>query len=1480
MIRHIRLKMVNIYYISSRNYSLKVNAADKESGIWKVEFAREPQEYEKAITYELEQDDADNSIWINKDTIGAEQSVIYLWLTDYCDNHTMIPVTIRLDDDPPSVDKSTITALGTCMDQNGRHYWASSDSYGLKFKAEDQSTPITAEYQLYRINGKTAGAVGEKQTATLSEPDENGLCTLALPYELINGLDDGTYRIAAQFSDMAFNTTELDEDFYQFTVDNTPAEINAAVQTAECFMKPAEDPEQTEKIEAVIKTQSTLKYLYYAVTCESGGSEPENLKEPAETDWIRVPEDQITIHGTIEDGEWSEANVTYELPVGKAAQGTNRYYLWTRGLSSKSKTVRAMPVIRHIDGNAPVMDQYTVERTTSAARRAFQFVFGTFIRKEEELTFCLRVRDLYEASDYAKAPEVTDVKLYYMTEDCSIADDAETVKTEGTEVPSDRSIGQRYEELEKSALKAQQVERVKGTDTYRCSLKVEKNNRFYKLYFVAQDKAGNKRILNAASLSGGKDSPVVMVDSRKPQIENSLKASCEKPDYKEERDGKTLRWYRGDRDIAYDLHVTDQESGIFSVDVSVNEKSLGADADGNKFYDAGTASDLSLLALEKEFSYVYHPDQGNIQADGSYHMEILAEDNAGNISKTSDTIYVDHDAPKISEMEFDNGQKDELTTVPTQYGYFFQKAVTATVYATDFIGGGKETGSGVAVIYYRLMPADGKEETNGMIRASAEENGIYTAQFTIPEGFKGQLEVTAEDHVGQAGRPYQPKGAVVETAKEHESTSSAEITLPDTPYKDVEGNPLYADDISIRLAASDSRSGLKQSAWSVKEYYAAGSFMEGTVDISSVYQEDSGEWVSTLSGEEDWTVSKKPDVNLVTQTEKSVTVDSDTNHMEAKLHITDNAENTSEAAVKTFSIDKTAPKIEVVYDNNQAQQEKYYKEQRTATITVTDANFSADACSIEITGPQVQISEWKHQAADGCDGTVHTAECRHSCQVVFSEDGDYTFTVSCQDLAGNKASYGKTDEFTVDKTKPVIRVTYDNNSAVNGSYYKESRTAEIEVEDQNFDPDNTQVEVTRRYEGVDGAAPAAPAFTRDGDVWRASVHFIEDGDYSIRVTATDLAGNEGEEYAREEFTIDQTVPEITIGGVEDHSANKGKVAPVIRCSDINLDAPELAIKLEGVNRGQVMYEGNRIQSAGSIEVQMNDFAHTEDVDDLYTLTVTAVDRAGNETVEQRTFSVNRFGSVYILSDGTKDLVDSFYTNKEQEIVITEVNVDTLQYGEVNCSLDGTSTKMNRGTEYEVKSKTDDGSWKMYEYHIFAQNFEKEGKYVVSLYSEDQAENKSSNQAKGKEIAFVMDKTAPSIVIGGVENGGQYVDAIRNITADVQDNILLDSVDVYANGQKQKSAGREELLVSNGQVELAVRGSNHSQTLYVEARDAAGNVARSRDIRFLITKNLLIQWVNNVPLCAGSVTATAGVAAGAVLLRRRHMNLLKLLLKKR
>ena len=159
--------------------------------------------------------------------------------------------------------------------------------------------------------------------------------------------------------------------------------------------------------------------------------------------------------------------------------------------------------------------------------------------------------------------------------------------------------------------------------------------------------------------------------------------------------------------------------------------------------------------------------------------------------------------------------------------------------------------------------------------------------------------------------------------------------------------------------------------------------------------------------------------------------------------------------------------------------------------------------------------------------------------------------------------------------------------------------------------------------------------------------------------------------------------------------------------------------LIGANNGNV--EVGKVVSAiqNGQFMKFNDFARTEEMDDLYKLQAKAVDKAGNETQKEIMFSVNRYGSVFILDNDTKDWLktgDEGYTyiREEKEVGIREINVDAIESRSITVNRDGDLASLKENTDFTVKNSGSDAQWKEAHYVIAKNNFEEEGNYTVIL----------------------------------------------------------------------------------------------------------------------------------------------------------------------
>ena len=577
------------------------------------------------------------------------------------------------------------------------------------------------------------------------------------------------------------------------------------------------------------------------------------------------------------------------------------------------------------------------------------------------------------------------------------------------------------------------------------------------------------------------------------------------------------------------------------------------------------------------------------------------------------------------------------------------------------------------------------------------------------------------------------------------------------------------------------------------------------------------------------------------------------NDVRVKVTADDWSTNDATSEEISIKVDNKAPIATFSFDQSDVHNGKYYNNDKTLTITVDERNFD-ESYQPQVTstaGGGYSISGWSH------NGEIHTAT------VAFSGDSDYTVTYECFDLAGNKSNTEKLDEFTVDKTKPVIQVSYDNNSALNNNYYKEARTATITITEHNFSPGEVTVTTTAQLDGAAASVPGVSGWSGSGDTHVATVSYSADADYTFTISATDLASNVSDPYATESFTVDQTKPTVEITNIEDRSANNGEVAPVITLNDINFDSGKTVVHLTGANKGEVDTTGMYTSTASNKDQTLTFYNFKENMDDIYTLTAETTDKAGNQYSTSKIFSVNRDGSTYLYDDYTEELIKNGYTNDPKNLVVSEINVDTLTFWELMVSENGTQKTLEQNKDFEVSESGSDVSWKEYKYTINASNFENEGDYNVSIYSEDRATNVTTNTAKSKDILFAVDKTSPVISLANIEDGGRYKVESQKFTANVDDNMALDKVEYYVDDELKQTFDADEVSANGGSLELSVDSSNTFRNESVKAYDKANNEATTASVDVLVSANTWVQFYNNKPAFYGTIGGGVAAVAAAV-----------------
>lgn len=527
-----------------------------------------------------------------------------------------------------------------------------------------------------------------------------------------------------------------------------------------------------------------------------------------------------------------------------------------------------------------------------------------------------------------------------------------------------------------------------------------------------------------------------------------------------------------------------------------------------------------------------------------------------------------------------------------------------------------------------------------------------------------------------------------------------------------------------------------------------------------------------------------------------------------------------EAVEAEIVYDTHSPEIKFSFDTSDAQNGSYYHNEKVLQITVTDANFDIECRPDIVADNRVGYSFTGWTVKNG------TAEG----QITFSEDGTYSVLFNCQDTAGNTSAYAQLDTFIIDRARPEIAVVYDNNEAENMNYYRRPRRADVTIAERNFNSNNAVVTVK---EAGGGEIPALGTWTAAGDRHTLSLLFEADGAYTLEVACKDLAGNTADGYISEQFIIDRTPPELQISGVADGSSYGEGAAPVLYVFDENAWEGGLRMTLTDTVNGQVdvaRMVRRQIHDHGEV-LRFQKFAL--DGDGIYILEAEAEDMAGNQTAKRIAFSVNRSGSIYGMDASTEAMRERVFLNQPGFVTIEEMNLDMLNERELSCKHNGKLSELSDKKDYTLQMSGNGMEMKCYSYVIGPEYFKEEGDYSFYLYSVDRAGNRNTSQGKGVDIQFVFDYTAPVVVVSNLEDGIYYNENVHAFTVNVRDNINLEKVTYYLNGEAERVYEKEELDENQGTFQIGLKEDEDVQNVSFIACDAAGNTTETEIYHVLV-----------------------------------------------
>lgn len=721
-------------------------------------------------------------------------------------------------------------------------------------------------------------------------------------------------------------------------------------------------------------------------------------------------------------------------------------------------------------------------------------------------------------------------------------------------------------------------------------------------------------------------------------------------------------------------------------------------------------------------------------------------------------------------------------------------------------------------------------------------------------------------------------------------------------YDATKNVPLYNTNAKFTVTVKDAQSGIRTVKYTLIE---GGKTSVNTLEVNTPYGKayaqaalqaenlESSTGNATRHAKELWRVDDAKitgrDANLATELTSTVTVDANYNDILLIVELTDNAGNTSYDYV-AFGIDKTAPQIQVEYTSAVAPQSgSYYSKTRTAHITITERNIRTEqvALLIEKCLDSARTFDKKDTKAyrEGFKITGKTLlqkgsgngdNRQYRIKVDFTGDGNYRIkTLKCTDNVGHAntaVTYGKYNvagnrdavsgsnktRFTIDKTAPKIHVALNLNDRVkNKKYFNATRTATVTVTEHNFNAKAFENQLKATLNGKGIAVPSVSAFRQENgtDRWTATVTFVADGDYVLNFKTTDKAGNSYKTVAgdfsgaaAQNFTIDKTAPQLTIGGITTNTAYKKVPTIVVKeadnnastitssvvgtCFDSQSKMAKRTVKVSAKNSGQLTADHQLQNTVTYTAVEQ---------DGYYIVTAQCVDMAGNQSqVQRKVFTKNEKGAVYVVSDDLAAL-NNGYANKtavaKQSLVVTEYSPTEIQSPEYYINING---KKKDGLVTMEKGQHHAGEWYVNTYTISSKDILAEGKYALYIKSTTKLDGKNTvvnNSSENKDlhrlnIQFTIDNTNPYVRITGLEKHLYSNTKVQTVTFSVSESNLASIViHMTRDGQAldplvwdhaQDKKHPNGWTVENGIAVVQVQLENGKSDLTFEITDLAGN----------------------------------------------------------
>ncbi len=860
-------------------------------------------------------------------------------------------------------------------------------------------------------------------------------------------------------------------------------------------------------------------------------------------------------------------------------------------------------------------------------------------------------------------------------------------------------------------------------------------------------------------------------------------------------------------------------------------------------------------------------DKLNVSENGIYNIKAVAYDKSGNWEVDDKKSFkADLEAPTADDLYIVTEEND-YEHYDADYSYF-NKAVKVELKPADTQGSGYSTSQ-------LIMVKSADDESRTIVPTKSDKTGVIG--FDIPVNMVGEVSVILTDVAGNS-RTY--KLSEISEADGQEELKSNNIMIEaNKPVITIEpsrptdaNNKWYKDPLTYVVNISEpvtdaSAPGINYIQSGLKNV----SFKINGVDIGMDVDE---------LGKIDAKLYEIPLSEELIQDERII---NDDGSYTLTVETQDYAGNTN-TETKIVYVDIVDPSVDIITDtendsSNQGSVKlefKYVEKHYTEVGNLMTVNVIRTLDGVETK------EEYTYD-------NIKLVETEGFPVVLFSEDGRYEVTVNYTDAAGRLAET-KTIKFELDNTKPVITLS----GADNNQYYQGAINLGVNVVESHYDFMEVTVTATKELNGATetiGLEKFEPQAKSTDKVYV----FAAEGTYTVTVNAKDRAGNDAEP-KNIVFTVDNENPSVEFVGVEDHGTYAGEFVPVININDNYYAGYNVSVVMNGITYDEnnravyskvqqdvtAKHSGLFVATATGGSLKFTTFAKERENEGIYTVTVTARDKANRSTTKVVKFAINRYGSVYTFDDALTTLLDSHVTSVDEDVVITEYNANRLVADSIKLQITRDGSPMD-DVKYEVspliKDDNDLGAsgWYQYDYKISKENFAKDGVYSITLASKDAAGNVSETDSyENLGIQFRVDTTVPELsMVQGLE---KKIRNAENITVNysVFDAIGIKEVVVYVNdAEVQKITEFDDVTSYEGSF---VIGEGSNQKIRFVVTDCAGNITDTNDEalynsgkvatferQITVSTNMFIRLWADKPMFIGVVAGMTAILSGLIVL---------------